>query len=100
MDDNDLKKIADLVDDRINKALGPIKQDLSEVKDNLAVVKDTLENRVLPSVTETEMTLKSYADSYQINRKNIERVDTRLVTIEDHLGIEPPENLKVPHFTE
>ena len=76
----------------LEKALEPIKKDLTAVK-------DTLDNRVLPSIIETEMTLKSYADSYKINKHNIERVDTRLTTVEDHLDIEPPEELKVPHFS-
>ena len=100
MDDNDLKKIADLVDDRINKALEPIKRDLSEVKEDLSEVKDIINNRVLPSITETETTLKSYADSYKENQRNIERLDTRLNTAEEELAINVPEDLKVPHLAE
>ena len=92
MNDNDLQKIADLVDQRINKALTPVKEDLSQVKKTLSNVKDTQDkiknsqdkmkrtldevketqdNRVLHSVTETEVTIKSYADSYKINQHNI-----------------------------
>ena len=83
--DNDYKKIADLVDERINKAFEPVKKDLTQVKIDLAEVKQDLnevkdmqENRVLPSVTEIEATIKSYADSYKINKHNIERLNTRL----------------------
>ncbi|KKQ66801.1 MAG: hypothetical protein US86_C0003G0044 [Candidatus Daviesbacteria bacterium GW2011_GWA2_38_24] len=92
MDEQTFKKL-------LNVALEPIKKDLVEVKKAQADMKDTLDNRVLPSVTETEMTLKSYADSYKINQYNIERVDTRLTTVEKNLNIEPPEDLKVPHFS-
>lgn len=90
MNDDDLKKIADVVDERVNKALDPIKVDLKELKEDV----DTLKGSVLT----IEQTIKSYADSYKINQKNIERLDTRLVTVEDHLDIASPEDLKVPHF--
>lgn len=121
MNDNDAQKIADLVDERLNKALEPIKNDLSELKQDvgglkqdvnglkedvgglkqdLKEVKDIQESRILPSLTEIEVTVKSYADSYKINKHNIERVDTRLSTVEDKLNIEVPEDLKVPHFAD
>lgn len=89
MDEQILRKI---VKEVIDDALEPMKKDLAELK-------DTVENRVLPSVTETEVTLKSYADSYKINQHNIERVDIRLTTVEEKLDIDPPEDLKVPHFS-
>ena len=44
-----------LVDDTI----APLRQDIEELK-------DVQENRLLPSVTEIEITVKSYADSYKI----------------------------------
>lgn len=100
MNNNDYNKIADLVDERVKRALDPIQEDLTELKQNLNDVKDTQENRVLPSVTEIEITIKSYADSYKINKHNIERLDTRLSTVEDELKIEIPEDLKVPHFAD
>lgn len=88
MDNQTLRKI---VKEVVDGAIEPIKRDLAEVK-------DTLNNRVLPSVTQTEMTVKSYSDRYEINQHNIERLDTRLTTVEDNLSIDPPEDLKVPHF--
>lgn len=89
MDEQTLKKV---VKEVVDEALEPVKKDLAELK-------DTVENRILPSVTETELTLKSYADSYKINQHNIERVDTRLIAVEEKLEIDVPEDLKVPHFT-
>lgn len=72
MDEHTLKRI---VKDVVDEAIGSVKQDLGSVKQDLANLKDIVENRILPSVTETEITLKSYADSYKINQHNIERVD-------------------------
>lgn len=95
MNDNDYKKIADLVDERVNRALEPIKNDLTELKQDLKDVKDTQEERVLPSVTEIEVTIKSYADSYKINKGNIERLDERLTTVEDQLEIQPSDQLAI-----
>ena len=44
--------------------------------------------------------MTSYADSYKENQRNIGRLDTRLDTVEEELSIEPPGDLKVPHFAE
>lgn len=85
MDENNFKKILD-------EALAPVKSDITELK-------DIVENRLLPAVTELEVTVKSYADSYKINKHNIERLHTRLITVEDKLDVEVPEELKVPHFS-
>lgn len=86
MDELAFKKLLD-------EALESLRKDIRELK-------DVQENRLLPSVMETETTVKSYADSYKMNQHNIERLDTRLNTVEDELAIEPPEDLKVPHFSE
>ncbi len=71
MDENHFKKLLD-------EAIVPLRQDIKELK-------DVQENRLLPSVTEVEVTVKSYADSYKINKGNIERLDERLTTVEDQL---------------
>jgi hypothetical protein len=76
----------------LEEVIAPLRQDIKELK-------DIQENRLVPSVTETELTLKSYADSYQINQHNIERLDTRLTDVEEELNIKVPEDLKVPHFS-
>lgn len=84
MDDQGFKKILD-------EALNPIKEDLRDLKDDVRILKG--------SVLSIEQTMNSYADSYKINQSNIERVDTRLTIVEEELDIEPPEDLKVPHFS-
>lgn len=43
--------------------------------------------------------MTSYADSYKLNKHNIERLDTRLSNVEGELNIEPEEELKVPHLS-
>lgn len=93
MNDNDYKKIADLVDERVNKALEPIKKDLTELKQNLTEVKGTQESRVLPSVTYIESNIKAYKDSYQINNANAKKLEKRVETLEENAGIVPPPEL-------
>ncbi len=51
MDENALKKLLD-------EAIAPLRENIKELK-------DVQENRLLPSVTELEVTVKSYADSYK-----------------------------------
>lgn len=76
------------------------------IKDQLSVMNKKMDNMQealdsqSASLVEIESKLDSYADSYKINQHNIERLDTRLATTENKLGIEPPEDLKVPHFAE
>ncbi|MDP3758500.1 MAG: hypothetical protein Q8Q86_02175 [Candidatus Daviesbacteria bacterium] len=67
MDETSFKKLLD-------EAIAPLRQDIEGLK-------DVQENRLLPSVTEVEITVKSYADSYKINKGNIERLDERLTTV-------------------
>lgn len=73
-----------------------LKTSLNEVKKDLKEVKDTQEERVLPSVTYVETTIKSYADRYVANEDHIRRLAKRLNTIEGNLGIQPPEELFIP----
>lgn len=87
MNEKTLRKVVgEVVDD----ALEPIKEDVKELKEDMGTLKG--------SVLTIEQTMTSYADSYKINQHNIERIDTRLTSVEENLGIEPPEDLKVPHF--
>lgn len=69
------------------------------IKDQLSIVNKKLDSHTASLVT-IEKEIKSYADSYKENQRNIERLDTRLNTVEEELAIEPPEDLKVPHFAE
>lgn len=81
MDEKSFKKLLD-------EAITPLRQDIEELK-------DVQENRLLPSVTEVEITVKSYADSYKINKGNIERLDERLTAVEDQLEIQPSDQLAI-----
>lgn len=84
MDENKLKAI---VEEVVNKAVDPIKEDLQEVK-------VTLENHTA-SLMSIEATLEGYADAYKTNKANIERLDDRLTTVEDHLEIHPSDQLVI-----
>lgn len=74
-----------------------IKDQMSVMNKKMDSMQETLDSNTT-SVVEIEKTLKAYADSYQINQHNIERLDTRLNTVEEELSIEPPEDLKVLHL--
>ena len=105
MTNNDFKKVLD-------EALKPIKSDLSGVKSDikgiketqeefrteLNEVKDIIEKRVMPPLIEIETTVKSYKDGYVTNGDYIGRLNKRLKTVEDNLGIQPPQELSIPSF--
>lgn len=71
---------------------------LQLIKDQQSVMNKKLDSHSA-SLIDIESKLDSYADSYKINQRNIERLDTRLNTVEEELAIKPPEDLKVPHFS-
>jgi len=85
MDENTFKKLLD-------EAIKPLAEDIKDLKEDVTTLKG--------SVLNIEQTVTAYADSYKINRHNIERLDTRLSTVEENLEIEAPEDLKVPHFSQ
>lgn len=116
MDDGDLKKLRELIKEEVR----PIKDiveltkkkvdshdiflhttadNVRTVKEQQSVMNDKLGSQAA-SLIEIETTIKSYADSYQENQRNIERLDTRLTTAEDEMAINVPEDLKVPHFSQ
>ncbi len=73
-------------------------ENIRSVKDQQSVMNDKLDSHTA-TLLNIESTLESYADSYKVNQHNIERLDTRVSIIEDKHDIEPPEELKVPHFS-
>ncbi|MBI4039051.1 hypothetical protein HY384_03780 [Candidatus Daviesbacteria bacterium] len=77
MDENKLKAI---IEEVINKAVEPIKE--------------TLENHT-GALMRIESVLEGYADAYKVNKKNIERLDDRLTTVEDQLEIHPSDQLAI-----
>lgn len=68
------------------------------VKEQQSVINEKLDSHSAAFVN-IEAKLDGFTDSYKINQHNIERVDTRLTTVEEELKVEVPEDLKVPHFT-
>lgn len=86
MDDNFIEKLANLVDKRINKALMPIREDLTEVK-------RVQETQVLPSVVTIEQNIKTYSDMYKMNNDNAKKLEKRVEILEDQASIVPPPEL-------
>ena len=97
-----LKELLEIIRDKIDK-LEMFQHVTSEqvrtIKDQMSVVNRKLDTHS-GSLVSIESKLDAYGDMYKISQKNIERLDTRLSTVEDQLNIEPPEDLKVPHFSE
>lgn len=99
---NHIKELLEIIKEKIDKLemfYSVTAQQVRTIKDQLSVVNRKLDTHSA-SLIEIESKLDSYADSYKINHHNIERLDSRLSTTEGKLEIEPPEELKVPHFTE
>lgn len=115
MTDDDFKKLKQLVKEEIR----PVKEivelikkkvdnqelyidvtshNTRAVKEQQSVINEKLDSHSAALVN-IEAKLDGFTDSYKINQHNIERVDTRLSTVEEELGIEPPEDLKIPHFS-
>lgn len=82
MTEEDFKKL-------LNESLKPIREEQVELR-------KIIEERVLPPVIYVETTVKSYADRYVTNEDHIRRLDKRLNTVEEDLGIQPPEELTIP----
>lgn len=90
MDEQGFKKVLD-------EALNPLRKDIQGLKENVSDLKEGVD-LLKVSVLSLEQTVGSYADSYKENQRNIKRLDTRLNVVEEELSIEPPEDLKIPHF--
>lgn len=82
MNDVDLNKITQSVREAV-------KEDVREiVKEELEPVHQKLD-ALSSSVVQIEATLEGYADAYKVNKKNIERLDGRVIELEDKAGIIP-----------
>ncbi|KKQ67165.1 MAG: hypothetical protein US86_C0001G0092 [Candidatus Daviesbacteria bacterium GW2011_GWA2_38_24] len=105
MDEKSFKKILSEALMPLREDIKDLKQDVGGLKQDVGVLKKDMSmlgedvDILKGSVINIEQTMASYADSYKINQHNIERVDTRLSSVEENLGIEPSEDLKVPHFS-
>lgn len=71
-------------------------ESLKKISKELNELKSIIEVRILPSLSYVETTVKSYADRYVTNEDHIGRLNTRLHTVEENLGIQPPEELTIP----
>lgn len=67
---------------------------LDEIRKDLDEVKETLKGHT-GSLMNIEATLEGYADAYKVNKGNIERLDERLITVEDKLEIQPSDQLAI-----
>ncbi len=83
MNDADVKKIGDLIDQKLKPLSGKIDS-----------IQETLDSHT-GSLMKIESTLVGYADMYKINKGNIERLDERMGQAEDQLDIQIPPELAI-----
>lgn len=88
MNQDDFKKI-------LEDALDPINKQLNDPDTGLAAINRRLDSNTA-AVMKLETTVKGYGDMYKINEDHIRRLDKRLDTVEDNLGIQPSEELTIP----
>ena len=70
----------------MNEKLDTLQEDLSKVKE----IQDT---RIYPSVVHTENTVQAFGDAYKINNDNARKLEKRVIKLEAHAKIKPPEDL-------
>ncbi len=87
----DEDKLRTIVEDVVNKAVEPIKQQLSDPDTGLRRLNDSVDANTA-AVMELEKTVKGYGDMYKINDSNIRKMEKRLETVEEEAGVKvPPE---------
>ena len=91
MHEEDLKRV-------LNKQLEPIKKQLKGQGSVLVRIGQKLKAQGESLVT-IETKIDNFADAYKQNQRNIEKLDKRLDLVEDDLGIEPREDLKIHYKT-
>ena len=89
MTNDDFEKLLD-------KAIKPLQEAQEEFKKELSELKNTVDSRVIPPLVYIETTVKSYADRYVTNEDHIGRLQKRVSTVEQNLGIQPPQELTLP----
>ena len=97
MTDGDVNKIGDLIDQKlkpIKETLDSMQQSLDSHTEKLASMEETLDSHT-GSLMNIESTLEGYADSYKVNKGNIERLDERLSKTEDQLDIQVSPELTI-----
>ena len=98
MDEKDLKAIQSIVKkeiepvkvdlDSVKEGLGSVKEGLGSVKVQLREIKETVDANNASLIT-LENTIGVYKDALDVERKRIDRHDTRLEVVEERLDLNP-----------
>ncbi len=96
MDEDKLRTIVEEVVKPIKDQLNGITSKLDDPDTGLAAINRRLDSNT-GAVVELEKTVKGYADMYQLNDRNIRKMEKRLETTEEDAGNDvPPEFLLEP----
>lgn len=93
MNDVDFKKSVNQTLETINRSIGNINQTIETINQTLDHHSDVIDNQLLPSVLETENTIKVYGDMYKLNNDNMVKLQKHLEPLENKAGIQPPPEL-------
>lgn len=86
MTSDDIKKIGDLVEQKVQSALKPIHKKLDDHTAKLDAHTAKLDNHT-KSLVSIEDTIKGYGDMYKVNKEKSEELDERVTVIEENLGL-------------
>ena len=109
MNNDDLvKKIGDIVDEKINKALDPIKNQLGDPESGLKRINEKLDTlwdqavELTENMTEVQETLDSHTifltrieTKVEHSIENIQKINKRVGNVENKLGVVPPPELTI-----
>ena len=92
-----IKEQQSVINEKLD-SLETVKEDVKSIQGNLEKlndVKEIIEDRIYPSVMAIELDIKAYGDAYKINDANARKLETRVITLEDHAQIQPPPELSL-----
>lgn len=73
----------------MNEKLDTLQGNLQESQEDLKELKELVEDRIYPSVMQTELNIKAYGDMYKLNNDNAKKLDHRLKAVEEKSNIIP-----------
>lgn len=90
--DSKFKQLKDLIEIIVNKVRfvethqGVMAEQMRLIRDQQSVINEKLDGHTA-SLINIEATLKGYADMYKVNKEKNEKLEERVETIEDQVGI-------------
>lgn len=94
MNQDNFKKLLEEALEPFNKRFDKVEEQLNNPDYGLPALNSRMDANTA-AVVELESTVKGYADAYKTNKANIERLDDRVIKLEDDAGIMTPPELTI-----